>query len=106
MPYVVLSTDHFEKKAKFYNIPEEKITELSKELKVNPNVGKPLGYKFLRERRYNDKRIYFLVYEDLSAVLLVSVSDKKTQENTIEQIKFSFDEYKLRVKRELMKTGN
>lgn len=53
----------------------------------NPFVGKQLSYKFLREKRIKDKRIYYLVYEDIVLVLLIAVSKKKDQQMTINHIK-------------------
>ena len=59
----------------------------------NPNVGDPLGYKFFREKKISGKRVYFLIYEDLKAVLMVGISDKKTQQETIDEIKDRLKEY-------------
>ncbi len=56
-------------------------------LKNNLYLGKPLGVPFLREKRIKNKRIYFLVYEEHNIILVVGVSDKKTQQSTIEKIK-------------------
>jgi|SRR3989338_4296631 len=94
MDWLIISSDHFDKKANKYSIPDNRIDSICKELKNNPFVGKPLGYKFLREKRYDNKRIFYLIYEDIKVVLLVSISDKKTQQETIEVIKDSFDEFK------------
>ncbi len=94
MDWLIISSDYFDKKAYKYDIPDNRIDSISKELKINPFVGKPLGYNFLREKKYDDKRIYYLIYEDIKTVLLVSISDKKTQQETIEAIKHSFDEFK------------
>lgn len=65
----------------------ERITKLEAEIAQNPLTGKPLHSAFLREKRIDGKRAYFLVYEDLRMVLMVSVSDKKTQQATIDEIK-------------------
>lgn len=91
MTFLVFSTERFHDKANRHNIPKERIKKISEQLKQNPYVGKPLSYPFLREKRVDDKRIYYLVYEDLGAVLLVSVSDKKMQQQTIDEIKMSFN---------------
>jgi len=40
-----------------------------------------------------EKRIYYLVYEDLNLVLIVATSDKKEQQATINHIKSQLDEY-------------
>lgn len=64
-----------------------------KQLKENPYVGDPLGYPFFREKKIGGKRIYYLIYEELKAVLMVAVSDKKTQQETINEIKFHLRDY-------------
>lgn len=67
--------------------------ELPNKLKENPFQGKPLNYQFLREKRIREKRVYYLIYEDLELVLLVAVSGKKDQQYTIDHIKDQLDEY-------------
>ncbi len=64
-------------------------------LSQNPFVGKPLSYPFLREKKIREKRIYFLIYENVELVLLVATSGKKDQEKTIEHIKENLDEFKV-----------
>ncbi len=53
-----------------------------------------IRYKFFREKRIKEKRIYYLVYDDLMLVLIVAISDKKTQEETINKIVEYFKEYR------------
>jgi len=53
----------------------------------------------LREKRIREKRVYFLVYDDLQAVLIVAISGKKDQQTTINHIINYFDEYKEYLKR-------
>ena len=52
-----------------------------------------MGYIFFREKKLNSHRIYYLVYEEFVIVLMVAVSDKKTQQATIDDIKQRLDEY-------------
>jgi putative component of toxin-antitoxin plasmid stabilization module len=61
-------------------------------------VGDSLGFKFFREKKIGGKRVYYLIYEDLKAVLLVGVSDKKSQQETIDEIKSKLTGYFLVVK--------
>ncbi len=50
-------------------------------------VGKPLaGLSFLREKKFDGKRLYYLVYGPWSAVLVAAVSDKKAQKATINRL--------------------
>ena len=43
---------------------------------------------------YFQKSFYFLVYDDLKAVLMVSISDKKEQQDTIDKIKDFLPEFR------------
>jgi len=63
-------------------------------LKVSSDVGKPLGYPFFREKKFDKYRIYFLVSEELDALLLITISDKKAQQDTIDRIKDDLDHYR------------
>lgn len=94
--YNVFKLPIFEKRAKkLLNKKELKeVDEIIEQLKINPNIGKPLTYPFLREKRLKDKRIYFLLYEEIAIVLLVSSSDKKSQQDTIDEIKLYLNEFK------------
>ncbi len=73
---------------------QERILKVREQLKENPYVGKPLGYEWFREKHLNGKRLYWLVYENLMAVLIVAISDKKAQQLVINMIKLTLDYYK------------
>lgn len=60
---------------------------------VNPFVGKPLGYTFFREKKLGKHRLYYLIYEEYVAVFVVALSDKKTQQKSIEAIKSVLPQY-------------
>lgn len=56
---------------------------------------------FLQRKELGKYRLYFLVYEDIDTVLLVTMSDKKAQQETIEKIKHELDIYKEMIKKRL-----
>jgi putative component of toxin-antitoxin plasmid stabilization module len=57
-------------------------------------VGKPLaGLSFFREKKFDGKRLYYLVYSDVYVVLALAISDKKAQQATINQILLHLAEY-------------
>ena len=90
----VLSTKEFDTWEKL--LPkdyQEQIKRIIRQLKETHNVGKPLGYPFFREKKIGKYRVYFLVYEDVDTVLLITISDKKTQQDTIDKIKENLDYY-------------
>ena len=104
MKFKVFRTKTFEKE--FDNLPkteQTKIEKLEEVLSENPFVGKPLGFVFLREKRLNGRRVYYLIYENFVVVLMVTISDKKAQQATIDSIKKKLDEYHEIIKETLKK---
>ena len=94
--YAVFRTNKFDKEfSKRFSMEEQKEVENfeRKQLTINPAVGDPLGYPFFREKKVGGKRVYYLIYDDLHAVLMVGISDKKTQQETIIEIKSRLKEY-------------
>lgn len=99
--YAIFHTQRFDKELiKQFSLEEQRqVTQFEKKQLVNnPYVGDPLGYSFLREKKLGGKRAYFLVYEDLKAVLFVAISDKKAQQETINEIKNNLQEYYVVIK--------
>ena len=88
-------TDWYEKKLKkLISEEQERIKDIEQELKKSPYDGKPLGYTFFREKKFNGKRLLFLVYENHKAIFLITITDKKTQQKVIDLIKVNLDAYK------------
>ena len=94
--YEVYKSPLFDKRAKeiLSTIEKTQIKRLFLRLKSNPYIGKPLRYNFLREIKFESKRIYFLIYKEICLVLIVSASDKKSQQKTINEIIKYLPEYK------------
>lgn len=65
-----------------------------KELKKGNILGKPLRYEFFREKKIGNKRIYFLIYKEITLILFVKSSKKKYQQETIDEIKLILPEFK------------
>ncbi|MDP7180279.1 MAG: hypothetical protein QF824_03345 [Candidatus Woesearchaeota archaeon] len=70
------------------------VEKFPKQLAISPHSGSPLGYPFLREKRIREKRVYYLIYDDLKLILLVATSSKKNQQDTIDHIKEQLDEFR------------
>ena len=88
-------SDWYDKKFdKLSKQEQERIKKFEQDLKQNPYQGKPLGYDFFREKKFNGKRMYFLVYESHQVIFLITISDKKTQQQVIDVIKANLDVYK------------
>src|SRR3989344_8061334 len=94
--YSVFHTRKFDRELdkEFTHTEREEVGNIErKQLKENPYVGDQLGYPFFREKKIGGKRVYYLVYDDLKAVLMIAVSDKKTQQETINEIRLHLKEY-------------
>ena len=96
MAYAVYTTESLNKELeKLSNSDKERVQKLFLKLKDNPYVGDPIRYKFFREKRIKEKRLYFLVYDDLSAVLIVAFGGKRAQQETIDEIIKCLPEFKI-----------
>ena len=106
MSFRVFTTEAFNKD--FKNLTKDEQVRIKnirdKQLKNSPYVGKPLNYTWFREKKIAGKRLYFLIYDDLCAVLIVAWSDKKTQQATINSIKLALDFYKEDVRKQLSRS--
>ena len=95
MSYAIYTTKSFDSEiTKLPKNDRKRIQKIFLQLKENPYVGDQLQYLHLREKRVREKRVYYLVYDDLQAVLIVVISGKKDQQTTINYIINNFDEYK------------
>ncbi len=95
MVYAVYVLNVFDKEMnKLPEFDKEIIQKILLQLKENPYVGDQIRYKFFREKRVKEKRIYYLVYDDLKIVLMVAIGGKKAQEETIDKIVRYFKEYR------------
>ena len=103
--FKVYRTAEFEKLMNKLLTKEEqkRVENIEQEISEKGFTGDTLGFKFLREKRISGKRVYFLVYEDLKSALMVSISDKKAQQETIDKIKVYLPEFR-RLMEELAKS--
>ena len=102
--YKIYRTAAFDKEfLKLQKAEQIAIEKFEKKLVENPYIGKSLNYAFLREKKLNGKRAYYLIYDDFVIVLMIAISDKKTQQATIDKIKEHLDSYYKFVKETLGK---
>ena len=96
MVYAIYTTESFEKEIKKLPDSDKSIIQnIFLQLKENPYVGDQIRYRFFREKRIREKRVYYLVYDDLSAVLVVAFGGKKAQQETIDRIIAILPEFKI-----------
>ena len=88
MTYKILVTEEFERDFKKCdgNIRKQIQKEIN-QLKENPYSGKPLRYKFFREKKIQNHRFYYLIYEEFVIVYVLALSTKKDQQIVIDRIK-------------------
>lgn len=100
MTYKIYTTDNFDRQmGKLSQEEKKRIGKIFVQLRNNPYAGDQLQIKILREKRLREKRIYFLVFDELNAVLAVAISNKKTQQETIDHILKYIKEYRDYLKR-------
>ena len=90
--YQIYATDTF--KEIYASVEQHEkiwIDKTREKLKESP-TGKPLGYPWFREKKYHDKRLYFLIDEENKKILFVSFSSKKEQQDIIDFVKANMQE--------------
>ena len=73
--------------AKYDKNIQDRVDKIEDKLMENPEYGSPLGTRWFRESRFENYRIYYLIYDDLQAVYMVAISGKKDQQKTINTIR-------------------
>ena len=95
MEYEIYETDIF---SKIYEGLEKKeqewIDKTKLQLKTNPYVGKPLWFKWFREKKLKDKRLYYLIYDNLGRILITAFGTKKEQQKIIDHAIKNLDRYR------------
>src|SRR3989344_2501703 len=98
----VLSTREFDAWEKLLSRDhQQEINGIIRQLKHSWSIGKQLGYPFFKEKKFGKYRLYFLVYEKLDTVLLVTISDKKAQQDTIDAIKGDLNLYTAMIQKKI-----
>ncbi|NOZ58153.1 MAG: hypothetical protein GXO66_01025 [Euryarchaeota archaeon] len=104
----IFKTEEFDKDyAKLDKSEQKRVDKILRQLmERGDKVGKPLaGLSFFREKKFNGKRLYYLVYRDILVVLILAISDKKAQQATINQILINLAEYQQYIFETLRKKG-
>jgi len=91
----VLETETFSRLFETLEIEEKEwIKKVIQQLEENATVGKPLRFKWFREKKLGGKRLYYLVYKKSNSVLLVAFGAKKEQQKMISHILQNKEKYK------------
>ncbi|MBI2669144.1 hypothetical protein HYX14_04855 [Candidatus Woesearchaeota archaeon] len=95
MSYIIFHSRTFDKELeKFPKDFHDWLDRIEDQLVLNPYVGDHLRVPWLREKKRGGFRVYYLIYEDLPAVYLVAISDKKDQQKIINTIFLLIDNFK------------
>jgi len=90
--YKIYATETFKKIYESLDQSEKEwIDKIKNKLEEYP-AGKPLCYKWFKEKKYLNKRLFFLIDEDTKKILLVSFASKKEQQQVINFIKLNMKE--------------
>ena len=90
--YKIYHSARFDRElAKFDLNFQKRVDKIEEQLVENPFVGDPLSVRWFREKRIGKYRIYYIIYEDLSVVFMVAISEKKDQQKVINTIRFLFE---------------
>jgi len=83
------------------------LKKILKQLKEQGDVvGKPLsGLSFFKEKKFNGKRLYYLVYKEFMTLLVLAINDKKAQQATINRILLDLSAYQQYVYKTLKNKG-
>lgn len=92
--YRVFRTEGYEELfEKLDNREKEMVRNIERQLEEQPFSSKQLGLYFFREKKFEGKRVLFLIYEKHAIVLLVFITRKKTQQRDIDFIKNNLESF-------------
>ena len=95
MAYQIYETDTFSKLYQAMEKAEQEwIEKIKHQLVLNPKAGRPLKFEWFREKKFGNKRMYYLIYRDVSKILLVSFGTKKEQQAIINQVVENKERYR------------
>ena len=98
--YKIFITDEFKRDFNKYDKSiQDQIEKVIEQLKSNPYAGKQLNYKFFREKKIGNYRIYYLIYDKYVVVSIVALSKKRNQQQIIDKIKMLFPYYEEEIKK-------
>ena len=98
----IFTTEEFDRDFnKLDGFDKNRINKELGQIEINPYVGKPLGYKFFREKKVGGYWFYYLIYEEHVVVFVISISTKKNQQSAINKIKNLIPYYREEIKKKL-----
>ncbi len=100
--YKIFTTEEFDRRfAKLDYQIQQQIRKEIDQLETNPHAGKPLGYAFFREKKVQNYRVYYLIYDEYVVVFVITVSTKKDQQDAIDRIRSLIPYYREEIKKKI-----
>ena len=62
------------------------INKIKDQLVGNLRVGKPLRYDWFREKKYDNKRLFYVINEESRKAILIAFGSKRDQQKIIDHI--------------------
>ena|SRR3989338_46376 len=72
---------------------QEWIEKIKEQLSENLSIGKPLRYGWFREKKLDNKRLYFLINQKTKKAIFLAFGCKKEQQRIIEHIVSNKERY-------------
>ncbi len=72
---------------------KEWVNKMKSQMKTNPKTGKLLHFEWFREKKFGNKRLYFIISMKKPRILLVSYASKKDQQRIIDYIVLHKEDY-------------
>lgn len=83
--------------SKLYSASEKKeqewINKMKDQLAQSFHVGKPLRFEWFREKRFENKRLFFIINEKTNKAVLLAFGTKKDQQKIINHILLNKEKY-------------
>lgn len=97
--YKIYHSSRFDKELSKYDKSfQDRVDKIENQLMLNPFAGDPIDVKWFREKRIDNYRIYFIIYDDLNAVFMVAISSKKNKQEVINTIKLLLNFFRNEIK--------
>jgi len=65
---------------------KEQIDSVRDQLKANLLVGKPLRFDWFREKKFGNKRLFYIINEESKKAILLTFATKKEQQAIIDRV--------------------
>lgn len=90
--YTVYTTETFNKLYSTLSKNEQLWTSKMRDSLEESPTGKILHFEWFREKKYLNKRLYFLIDENSKKILFIAFASKKEQQNVINFVKQNMKE--------------